>query len=194
MPRLRRTRRKGRRSRNRKHKQRGGATIAKPFTEWVQALKDSGLIGSAAETGLRRPELAIPAPTDQNEEFMIPELRIEDGRLMDYRVLAGQMAVVMGNQDDFIARFNAVDDPVSLKHLLRYENALRQQVGQNDIGDIRDPANFPLMIWILAQNYEGDLDNVQPALTPPSEVESIIRELSSKATEPASSEPTQLSP
>lgn len=188
MPRSRRTRRKGRRlSRSRRHKQRGGATVAKPFAEWVQALKDSGLIGAGTETGLRRSELAIPQSAGPNEEFMMPGLRMEDGQLMDYRVLAGQMAVVMGNQDDYIIRFNEVDDPVSLKHLLQYENALRQQVGQNEIGDLRDPANHPLIIWILAQNYEGDLDSVPPALTSPSEIEQIVQTLSSEATELASS-------
>lgn len=195
------------RRRNRREiKQWGGQQpiVSKPLTEWIAAFKAADIMAASAITaaGVIRPELSIsPAPTMPSED-VADYLLIVEGleEPIDYRVLALQMAghdlfLNVQTQEGVLANV-ANQDEDSLVLLTKYENALREKAGVPKIATLSEAEKYPLMLWVLAKNYQGDLEDDRPALVPYTEVERVITELGSEAqrtasTEAAPSEPVQ---
>ena len=192
------------RRRNRREiKQWGGQqpVVSKKLANWMEALAATDIMSdpTVSAAGITRPELSIgPAPATPTEDAADYRLLVEEP--IDYRVLALQMAshdVFLTAQTREVVLENvARQDEDSLVLLTKYENALREKAGATKIGTLSEAEKYPLLLWVLAKNYQGDLDAPSPALVPYTEVERIIAQLASASqsaspTEEAPSEPVQ---
>ena len=189
------------RRRNRREiKQWGGQQpfVSKPLAEWIDAFKAADIMAASAT----RPELSIgPAPatpSQDTEDYLLLVEGLEEP--IDYRVLALQMAghdIFLNVQtwEGVLANI-ANQDEDSLVLLTKYENALREKADMPKIAALGEAEKYPLLLWVLAKNYQGDLEEDRPVLVPYTKVERVITELGSEAqraasTETAPSEPVQ---
>lgn len=169
MTRIRRTRRRGRRNRrNKSAKQRGGQFPAKSIQDWFRALEATQLLGNP-DAQLKHVDLAIPEFTENTtaDEYRV---RLQSG-LIDYRQLAADLAIspFLHTMEGFITLAEEENEDSRIL-LTQYENDLRAEA--NGVltmppvaTPLTSPANRPLLIQILAANYEGSPGAARPILT-----------------------------
>ncbi len=165
--------------------------VSKTLQEWRTVLKNSGILENpnVGRGDITKPELAISTPSDpvdQPGDFIITGVKAP----IDYRKLALDMAgndmfaPENGKEDIRTALSNDDIDPDTLERLKEYENALRTGI-TTPINDLRDSAQYPLILWILAANYMGPLEDQSVLLISPVQFK--------KLTETPPSEPAQQS-